>query len=65
MFVAKANVWWATIMQHPDKMKKAQAEIDAVVSKGGITLESLKKLEYVQNYKFLQEIFSCLRLVRF
>ena len=45
MFVAKANVSWATIVQHPDKMKKAQAEIDAVVSQGAITLESLKKIE--------------------
>ena len=45
MFVANANVWWTTIVQHPDKMKKAQAEIDAAVSQGAITLESLKKLE--------------------
>lgn len=45
-----AVLTWAVFLlaQHPDKMKKAQAEIDAVVSQGAITLESLKKLEYVR-----------------
>ncbi|KAJ0810829.1 putative cytochrome P450 [Helianthus annuus] len=45
-----AVLTWAVFLlaQHPDKMKKAQAEIDAVVSQDGITLESLKKLEYVR-----------------
>jgi hypothetical protein len=28
-------------------MRKAQAEVDSVLSNGAITVESLKKLEYV------------------
>ncbi|XP_023768069.1 cytochrome P450 97B2, chloroplastic [Lactuca sativa] len=45
-----AVLTWAVFLlaQHPDKMKKAQAEIDTVISEDGITLESLKKLEYVR-----------------
>lgn len=47
-----AVLTWAVFLlaQHPDKMKKAQAEIDALVTSqgGGITLDSLKKLEYVR-----------------
>ena len=34
-------------MQSPTKMRKAQAEVDSVLSNGTITVESLKKLEYV------------------
>ena len=35
------------LLQNPSKMKKAQAEIDAVLGKGRISFDSLKKLEYV------------------
>lgn len=35
------------LLQNPSKMKKAQAEIDAVLGKGKVTFDSLKNLEYV------------------
>jgi len=41
-------VWsYCDVMQSPTKMRKAQAEVDSVLSNGAITVESLKKLEYV------------------
>ncbi|KAH6785240.1 hypothetical protein C2S51_037695 [Perilla frutescens var. frutescens] len=36
------------LAQHPSKMKKAQAEIDSVLGQERITLEVIKKLEYVR-----------------
>lgn len=33
--------------QNPEKIRKAQAEIDAVLGQGAPTYESVKKLEYV------------------
>ena len=43
------NIIWlyCIVMQSPTKMRKAQAEVDSVLSNGTITVESLKKLEYV------------------
>lgn len=32
-------------MQHPSKMKKAQAEIDSVLGQERTTFEAIKKLE--------------------
>ncbi|PHT44616.1 Cytochrome 97B3, chloroplastic [Capsicum baccatum] len=45
-----AVLTWAVFLlaQHPDKMKKAQSEIDAVLGQGRTTFESLKKLEYLR-----------------
>ncbi|PHU13521.1 Cytochrome 97B3, chloroplastic [Capsicum chinense] len=45
-----AVLTWAVFLlaQHPDKMKKAQSEIDAVLGEGRTTFESLKKLEYLR-----------------
>ena len=41
-------VWsYCGVMQSSTKMRKAQAEVDSVLSNGAITVESLKKLEYV------------------
>jgi len=34
-------------LQNPEKIRKAQAEIDAVLGQGPPTYESMKKLEYV------------------
>ncbi|XP_071904302.1 cytochrome P450 97B2, chloroplastic isoform X4 [Coffea arabica] len=44
-----AVLTWAVFLlaQHPSKMKKAQAEIDSVLGQRRITIESIKKLEYV------------------
>jgi hypothetical protein len=33
------------LLQNPDKMKKAQAEVDSVLGTGKPTFESLKKLQ--------------------
>lgn len=43
------NVWPIyTITQNPSKLKKAQEEVDSVLGRRGkITVDSLKKLEYV------------------
>lgn len=38
---------YCSVTQSPTKMRKAQAEVDSVLSNGAITVESLKKLEYV------------------
>nr|GMD34501.1 cytochrome P450 97B2, chloroplastic isoform X2 [Ipomoea batatas] len=45
-----AVLTWAVFLlaQHSSKMKKAQAEIDAVLGQGRPTFESLKKLEYLR-----------------
>ncbi|XP_074370600.1 cytochrome P450 97B2, chloroplastic [Apium graveolens] len=45
-----AVLTWAIFLlaQHPAKMKKAQAEIDSVLSHEEITFESVKKLEYLR-----------------
>ncbi|XP_057545720.1 cytochrome P450 97B2, chloroplastic [Amaranthus tricolor] len=45
-----AVLTWAIFLlaQNPSKMKKAQAEIDAVLGKGRISFDSLKKLEYIR-----------------
>ncbi|KAL1821303.1 hypothetical protein ACET3Z_016172 [Daucus carota] len=45
-----AVLTWAVFLlaQHPAKMKKAQAEIDSVLSQEKITFESVKKLEYLR-----------------
>lgn len=37
-------------MQNPAKMRKAQAEVDSVLSNGAMTVDQLKKLEYVTTY---------------
>ncbi|OEL27883.1 Cytochrome P450 97B2, chloroplastic [Dichanthelium oligosanthes] len=44
-----AVLTWSVFLlaQSPSKMRKAQAEVDSVLSNGAITVESLKKLEYV------------------
>lgn len=34
------------VIQHPSKMKKAQAEIDSVLGQERTTFEAIKKLEY-------------------
>lgn len=38
-------------LQNPAKIRKAQAEIDAVLGEGAPTYESMKKLEYVNSKK--------------
>uniref|UniRef100_A0A803KWY1 Cytochrome P450 n=1 Tax=Chenopodium quinoa TaxID=63459 RepID=A0A803KWY1_CHEQI len=45
-----AVLTWSIFLlsQNPSKMKKAQAEIDAVLGKGRVTFDSLKKLEYIR-----------------
>ncbi|KAG0531917.1 hypothetical protein BDA96_04G063300 [Sorghum bicolor] len=46
-----AVLTWSVFLlaQSPTKMRKAQAEVDSVLSNGGaITVESLKKLEYIK-----------------
>ncbi|KAL8168284.1 hypothetical protein V2J09_009783 [Rumex salicifolius] len=45
-----AVLTWAVFLlaQNPSKMRKAQAEIDVVLGDGKITLESLKKLQYIR-----------------
>lgn len=43
--VTELNICHISLMQHPSKMQKAQAEIDSVLGDGAITYESLKKLE--------------------
>ncbi|GAA0149692.1 oxygenase [Lithospermum erythrorhizon] len=45
-----AVLTWAVFLlaQHPNKMKKAQSEIDLVLGLGKLTLEALKKLEYIR-----------------
>ena len=55
MFLVGFNVMWSyrTVMQNPTKMSKAQAEIDSVLSNGAITVECLKKMEYVINVTIL------------
>ncbi|ERM98305.1 hypothetical protein AMTR_s00094p00104260, partial [Amborella trichopoda] len=37
------------IIKHPSKMRKAQAEIDAVLQSSGLNFESLKNLEYIRH----------------
>ncbi|MED6179552.1 hypothetical protein PIB30_001846 [Stylosanthes scabra] len=45
-----AVLTWATFLlsQNPDKMRKAQAEVDSVLATGTPTYESLKKLQYIR-----------------
>lgn len=45
-----AVLTWSVFLlaQHPDKMKKAQAEVDSVLAQGRTTFESLKNLEYIR-----------------
>ncbi|XP_039788366.1 cytochrome P450 97B1, chloroplastic-like isoform X3 [Panicum virgatum] len=45
-----AVLTWSVFLlaQSPTKMRKAQAEVDSVLSNGAITVESLKKLEYIK-----------------
>ncbi|XP_051125371.1 cytochrome P450 97B2, chloroplastic isoform X2 [Andrographis paniculata] len=45
-----AVLTWATflLVQKPEKMKKAQAEIDSVLRGETVTFEAIKKLEYVR-----------------
>jgi len=45
-----AVLTWSVFLlaQSPTKMRKAQAEVDSVLSNGTITVESLKKLEYIK-----------------
>ncbi|CAI9115356.1 OLC1v1016243C1 [Oldenlandia corymbosa var. corymbosa] len=45
-----AVLTWAVFLlaQHPDKMKKAQAEIDSVLGEGRITYDIIKKLDYIR-----------------
>ncbi|KAL1355702.1 hypothetical protein HN51_007696 [Arachis hypogaea] len=45
-----AVLTWATFLlsQNPDKMRKAQAEVDSVLGTGTPTYESLKKLQYIR-----------------
>ncbi|XP_045813999.1 cytochrome P450 97B2, chloroplastic [Trifolium pratense] len=45
-----AVLTWAVFLlaQNPDKMKKAQAEVDSVLGIGRPTFESLKKLQYIR-----------------
>ncbi|XP_006841947.2 cytochrome P450 97B2, chloroplastic isoform X6 [Amborella trichopoda] len=45
-----AVLTWAVFLlaQHPSEMKKAQAEIDKVLGSTEITIESIKKLEYIR-----------------
>ncbi|KAL6888752.1 hypothetical protein ACP4OV_009778 [Aristida adscensionis] len=46
-----AVLTWSVFLlaQNPTKMRKAQAEVDSVLSKGAITVESLKKMEYIKS----------------
>ncbi|XP_020518091.1 cytochrome P450 97B2, chloroplastic [Amborella trichopoda] len=37
------------LAHHPSKMRKAQAEIDAVLQSSGLNFESLKNLEYIRH----------------
>ncbi|RLN07599.1 cytochrome P450 97B2, chloroplastic [Panicum miliaceum] len=45
-----AVLTWSVFLlaQSPTKMRKAHAEVDSVLSNGAITVESLKKLEYIK-----------------
>ncbi|OVA08198.1 Cytochrome P450 [Macleaya cordata] len=45
-----AVLTWAIFLlaQNPEKMRKAQAEIDSVIGQGRTTFECLKKLEYIR-----------------
>ncbi|CAA0395304.1 Cytochrome P450 superfamily [Arabidopsis suecica] len=45
-----AVLTWAVFLlsQNPEKIRKAQAEIDAVLGQGPPTYESMKKLEYIR-----------------
>jgi len=45
-----AVLTWSIFLlaQNPTKMRKAQAEIDAVLNDGAITADKLKKLEYIR-----------------
>lgn len=45
-----AVLTWSIFLlaQNPSKMRKAQAEIDAVLGENRITLESVRKLEYIR-----------------
>uniref|UniRef100_A0ACD5V8Z0 Uncharacterized protein n=2 Tax=Avena sativa TaxID=4498 RepID=A0ACD5V8Z0_AVESA len=45
-----AVLTWSIFLlaQNPTKMRKAQAEIDAVLNNGAITADKLKKLEYIR-----------------
>ncbi|XP_062218315.1 cytochrome P450 97B2, chloroplastic-like isoform X1 [Phragmites australis] len=46
-----AVLTWSVFLlaQNPTKMSKAQAEIDSVLSNGAITVECLKKMEYIKS----------------
>lgn len=46
------------VFQNPSKMKKAQAEIDAVLGQERITFEAIKKLEYATNLTFPQSFLK-------
>ncbi|GJM90329.1 hypothetical protein PR202_ga06596 [Eleusine coracana subsp. coracana] len=37
------------LAQNPTKMRKAQAEVDSILSSGAVTVESLKKMEYIKS----------------
>ncbi|KAG8069911.1 hypothetical protein GUJ93_ZPchr0006g42797 [Zizania palustris] len=45
-----AVLTWSVFLlaQNPTKMRKAQAEVDSVLSNGTITVDHLKKLEYIR-----------------
>uniref|UniRef100_A0A0D9VCR7 Cytochrome P450 n=1 Tax=Leersia perrieri TaxID=77586 RepID=A0A0D9VCR7_9ORYZ len=45
-----AVLTWSVFLlaQNPTKMRKAQAEVDSVLSNGTITVDQLKKLEYIR-----------------
>ncbi|KAF8691203.1 hypothetical protein HU200_040323 [Digitaria exilis] len=45
-----AVLTWSVFLlaQSPTKMRKAQAEVDSVLSNGAITVDTLKKLEYIK-----------------
>ncbi|XP_040376980.1 cytochrome P450 97B2, chloroplastic [Oryza brachyantha] len=45
-----AVLTWSVFLlaQNPTKMRKAQAEVDSVLNNGTITLDQLKKLEYIR-----------------
>ncbi|KAL6629932.1 hypothetical protein ACP70R_029697 [Stipagrostis hirtigluma subsp. patula] len=46
-----AVLTWSVFLlaQNPAKMRKAQAEVDSLLSTGPITVESLKKMEYIKS----------------
>ncbi|XP_062223957.1 cytochrome P450 97B2, chloroplastic-like [Phragmites australis] len=46
-----AVLTWSIFLlaQNPTKMRKAQAEVDSVLSNGAITVERLKKMEYIKS----------------